>query len=31
MNVVRRTCGYLWEKFRNVGKTKEIKSRVLHL
>jgi ribonucleoside-triphosphate reductase len=31
MNVVRRTCGYLGEKFRNVGKTKEIKSRVLHL
>ncbi|GHW02219.1 anaerobic ribonucleoside triphosphate reductase [candidate division SR1 bacterium] len=31
MNVVRRTCGYLGEKFRNVGKTKEIKQRVLHL
>jgi ribonucleoside-triphosphate reductase len=31
MNVVRRTCGYLGEKFRNVGKTKEIKNRVMHL
>ena len=31
MNVVRRTCGYLGEKFWNVGKTKEIKSRVTHL
>lgn len=31
MNVVRRTCGYLGEKFWNVGKTKEIRSRVLHL
>ena len=31
MNVVRRTCGYLGENFWNVGKTKEIKSRVLHL
>lgn len=31
MNVVRRTCGYLGEKFRNVGKTKEITNRVLHL
>lgn len=31
MNVVRRTCGYLWEKYRNVGKTKEISERVLHL
>ena len=30
MNVVRRTCGYLGEKFWNVGKTKEIKSRVTH-
>ena len=31
MNVVRRTCGYLGENFWNVGKTKEIKQRVLHL
>lgn len=31
MNVVRRTCGYLGEKFWNVGKTREIKSRVTHL
>ena len=31
MNVVRRTCGYLGERFWNVGKTKEIQSRVLHL
>ncbi len=31
MNVPRRTCGYLGENFWNVGKTKEIKSRVLHL
>ena len=31
MNVVRRTCGYLGEKFWNVGKTKEIKARVTHL
>lgn len=31
MNVVRRTCGYLGEKFWNVGKTKEIKTRVTHL
>lgn len=31
MNVVRRTCGYLGENFWNTGKTKEIKSRVLHL
>ena len=30
-NVTRRTCGYLGENFWNVGKTKEIKSRVLHL
>ena len=27
----RRTCGYLGENYWNVGKTKEIKSRVLHL
>ena len=31
MNVTRRTCGYLGENFWNLGKTKEIKSRVLHL
>ena len=31
MNVTRRTCGYLGENFWNVGKTKEIKSRVLHI
>ena len=31
MNVTRRTCGYLGENFWNVGKTKEIKARVLHL
>lgn len=31
MNVTRRTCGYLGENFFNTGKTKEIKSRVLHL
>lgn len=31
MTVIRRTCGYLGENFWNVGKTKEIKSRVLHL
>ena len=31
MNVTRRTCGYLGENFWNVGKTKEIKSRGLHL
>ena len=31
MNVARRTCGYLGENFWNVGKTKEIKSRVLHI
>lgn len=31
MNVTRRTCGYLGENFWNKGKTKEIKSRVLHL
>ena len=28
---VRRTCGYLGEQLFNVGKTKEIKMRVLHL
>ncbi len=31
MNVTRRTCGYLGENYWNTGKTKEIKSRVLHL
>ena len=31
MNVTRRTCGYLGENFWNTGKTKEIKSRVMHL
>lgn len=31
MNVTRRTCGYLGENFWNEGKTKEIKSRVMHL
>lgn len=29
--VTRRTCGYLGENFWNDGKTKEIKSRVMHL
>lgn len=31
MNVTRRTCGYLGENYWNVGKTKEIRSRVLHI
>ena len=31
MNVTRRTCGYLGERFWNAGKTREIKSRVTHL
>ena len=31
MNVVRRTCGYLGEKWWNIGKTKEISQRVTHL
>ncbi len=31
LTVVRRTCGYLGENFWNVGKTKEIKQRVMHL
>lgn len=31
MTVVRRTCGYIGENFWNVGKTKEIGQRVLHL
>lgn len=31
MNVTRRVCGYLGENFFNIGKTKEISKRVLHL
>ncbi len=31
MSVVRRTCGYLGANYWNVGKTKEIKSRVIHV
>lgn len=31
MNVTRRTCGYLGSNFWNLGKTKEIRERVLHL
>lgn len=31
MTVVRRTCGYLGEKWWNIGKTKEISQRVTHL
>lgn len=31
LTVTRRTCGYLGENFWNVGKTKEISSRVLHI
>lgn len=31
MNIVRRTCGYLGENGWNIGKTKEISQRVLHL
>lgn len=31
MNVTRRTCGYLGENYWNLGKTREIGSRVLHL
>ena len=31
LNVTRRTCGYLGENFWNIGKTKEIKQRTLHL
>lgn len=31
MNVTRRTCGYLGENFWNVGKTKEINARKLHI
>ncbi len=31
INVTRRTCGYLGENFWNDGKTREIKSRVMHI
>ena len=31
MNVARRTCGYIGENFWDVGKTKEIASRKLHI
>ena len=31
LTVTRRTCGYLGENFWNVGKTKEISQRTLHL
>ena len=31
MTVIRRTCGYLGENFWSEGRTKDIKSRVLHL
>lgn len=31
LTIVRRTCGYLGSDFWNVGKTKEINERVLHL
>ncbi len=31
MNVTRRTCGYLGANYWNVGRTQEIKDRVLHL
>ena len=31
LSVTRRTCGYLGENFWNVGKTREIKARVLHM
>lgn len=31
MNITRRVCGYLGENGFNIGKTKEIKARVLHL
>ena len=31
LTVTRRTCGYLGENFWNVGKTKELNSRVLHI
>lgn len=31
MDIVRRTCGYLGSNYWNKGKTREIKSRVIHL
>lgn len=31
MNVARRTCGYIGSQFWNMGRTQEIKERVLHL
>lgn len=31
MNVARRTCGYIGDNFWNVGRTKEIKDRIIHL
>ena len=31
LTVIRRTCGYLGEKFWNEGRTKEIKDRVMHI
>ncbi len=31
MNVARRTCGYIGSNFWNLGRTQEIKERVLHL
>ncbi|MDO5689022.1 MAG: anaerobic ribonucleoside-triphosphate reductase [Tissierellia bacterium] len=31
LTVIRRTCGYLGENFWNEGRTKEIKSRVMHI
>ena len=31
MNVARRTCGYIGENFWNLGRTQEIKERVMHL
>lgn len=31
MNVARRTCGYIGDNFWNVGRTKEIKDRIVHL
>ncbi len=31
LTVIRRTCGYLGENFWNQGRTKEIRSRVMHI
>lgn len=31
LTVTRRTCGYIGTQFWNVGKTKEIKQRVIHV